>query len=241
MALVASLVRFFSFGMCCVLCWCVSWGQLAMASDHPTEASEHHSESVHSDLPEAAAKQSSRDTRVPHALVGRIEKEYREFLKKNEVSEKTSVQRKLLNIKVELTQKKVAALQGDVRIVTPLGGGVIDLSEYVTPVKGAFQLRFDLSHDDGGEIGAVRAFYVSDAKVRNLDGERFGAGCGKFMEITSEFQRKMSKTGWDLYTLDQRYLSAVGGTFLFFEFTKEALYVGSVKFEDSRYPEYLCE
>jgi hypothetical protein len=60
------------------------------------------------------------------------------------------------------------------------------------------------------------------------------------MEITGYFDKKMDGAGFELYTADQRYLAAIGGTFIIVSFTKDALYVGSLGFEDSRYPDELC-
>ena len=47
--------------------------------------------------------------------------------------------------------------------------------------------------------------------------------------------------GFELYTSDQRYLSVMGGTVVAFVFEDDALFVGSLTFTDSRYPDLLCE
>lgn len=194
------------------------------------------------DFEARAAKQSSRDVKVPRALVARIELEYRGFLTAQQVSPKEGIKRKLLNITVELSEKRRAALHENVRINTPLGGGVIDLSEFVTPLRGAFEAKIKVNSETAGEESpAVRVFFVSHAKPRILGGEQYGAGCDKYMEVTSFFNRKMSHGGFELYTADQRYLSVLGGTFVLVAFDKEALLVGSVSFMDSRFPELMCE
>jgi hypothetical protein len=192
-------------------------------------------------LAQRSAKQSSRDVKVPRRLVTLLEKEYREYLTHNQLPAQESLKRKLLDVSVELRQKRPAALHEEVRINTPIGGGVIDLADFVTPLRGAFQMQIKPSVDHEGAVEGLRVFYVSQAKERSVGGEDFGAGCGKFMEVTSYFTKKMAGAGFELYTAEQRYVSVVGGIFVLAAFAKDALQVGSVSFMDSRFPELTCE
>lgn len=204
-------------------------------------APERHHEEVDPGLAQKSAKQSSRDVKIPRVLVSRLEKEYREYLVHNQFPLQQSLKRKLLDISVELRQKRMVALQEDVRINTPIGGGIIDLADFVTPLRGVFQMRIRPRDEHTDQIAGQRVFYISTAKDRSIDGDHFGAGCGKLMEVTSFFDKKMSGKGFDLYTAEQRYVAVVGGTFVVAAFSKEALQVGSVSFLDSRYPELMCE
>jgi hypothetical protein len=192
-------------------------------------------------LTERPAKQSSRDVKIPRALVSRLEREYRDYLTQQQVVLKDGIKRKLINVSAEMTQKRPVALHENVRVVTPLGGGVIDLAEFVTPLRGGFQLKLKAKGDDGHEMSNLRVFFVSQAKPRILAGEEFGAGCGKFMEITTFYNDKMSGSGFELFSSDRRYASVLGGTFVLVNFEKESLGVASVSFTDSRYPELFCE
>ncbi len=187
------------------------------------------------------ARNSSRDVKIPIDLVTRIEADYRTFLSKNEVSPKRNIKRQFLNITAELTQKGTPALHENVRVVTPLGGGIVDLSEFVTPLRGSFSLKVAVSKEDHTEPVGMRLFYVSRAKQRVIEGSDFGAGCDKFMEITGFHGAKANAQGFKLYTAGQRYISVVGGTFVATAYTKQALLVGSLTIMDSRYPEHQCE
>ena len=129
-----------------------------------------------SGMVERPARNSSRDVKVPKALVHQIETEYRAFLSKNEVSTKTSISRKFLNLSVELSQKHPVALHEDTRIVTPLGGGVVDFAEYVTPLKGSFSMKILAKKEDLSEASGLRVFFVSKSKARRLDGEQRASG-----------------------------------------------------------------
>jgi hypothetical protein len=190
---------------------------------------------------ERPAHASSRDVKIPTALVNLIETQYRTFLSKNEVSGKALIRRKLLIVSPEFTQKEPVALQEDARILTPLGGGIVDLADLVTPLRGAFNMKLKVLREDKTEPTPLRLFYISHAKTREIDGEEYGAGCGKFMEITSYFNKTASRLGFSLYSADQRYLSVVGGTFVAVQFEKEALSVATLTLTDSRYPHLLCD
>jgi hypothetical protein len=191
---------------------------------------------------ERAARASSRDVKIPRALVARIERDYKAFLAAQEGASDKGIKRALLNVSVVFTAKRPGALREDTRVDTPIGGGLIDLSEIVTPLRGAFRVRIDArGPGEETEARAARVYFVSHARKRVLAGDEYGAGCDKFMDITSEFRQKWKRGGFEMYTADQRYLSVLGGTFLFVQFRKEALFVAGVTFTDSRYPDVMCE
>jgi hypothetical protein len=187
------------------------------------------------------AKQSSRDVKVPNRLVKTIETDYRTFMKTMKMPEGTAITRELLNVYVDLTQARAAALQENVRILTPVGGGVIDLQEFVTPLKGAFRARIVFERPRGEALKNIRVYYISRGERRNLDGDTFGAGCGRYFDITEYFNKKLTRDGVELFTADQRYVSVLAGTIVLVSFEREALHVGSVTFEDARYPALQCD
>lgn len=193
------------------------------------------------DLPQVAASGSSRDIKIPLPLVQRIEKQYHDFLIHEGAPKDQSVLRRLLSVSIDLTQDHAAALQQNMEVVTPQGGGIVDLSQFVTPVPGDFRVQFVVRADSGEKLGDVRAYFISHARTRVINGETFGAGCDKYMDITSYFNKTLLGSGLQVFTAGQRYASVLGGTFVVTAFTKEALYVGSLQFKDSRYPEYFCE
>lgn len=194
-----------------------------------------------SELKEVPARQSSRDVKLPTALVARIERDYRAFLQEQKAGEIEAIKRTLLNVSVELTQEKTVALHESVRVLTPLGGGVIDLEDFVTPLRGEYHARIIATSEKGDPPANLRVFFISHAKARRIGGEDYGAGCNRFMEITSFFKKKMKSSGFELYTADQRDLAVLGGTFVLASFDKEALRVGGVTFTDSRYSGEMCE
>lgn len=193
-----------------------------------------------SEIKEVPARQSSRDVKLPTALVARIEHDYRAYLQEQKVAEE-AIKRTLLNVSVELTQEKPVALHESVRILTPLGGGVIDLEDFVTPLRGEYHAKINATLEKGEAPENLRVFFVSHAKTRRIAGDDYGAGCNRFMEITSFYKKKMKTSGFELFTADQRDLAVLGGTFVLASFDKDALHVGGVTFTDSRYPDEMCE
>lgn len=192
-------------------------------------------------LTEKPARSSSRDIKVPRTLVQQLETEYRAYLLKNQGSDKAPIRRHLLNLACELTQTRPLALQEEVRVVAPVGGGVIDLSDFVTLQRGMFRMKLVVRLENDMEPEGLRIFFISDAKARVIEGEEFGSGCNKYMEITSYFNKGTTQKGFEVYTANQRYLSVLGGAFVAVSFTKEALWVGTLRVMDSRFPHLMCD
>jgi len=192
-------------------------------------------------LEEKPARLSSRDVKIPKALTKKIEEDYQKFLVQQQVLTKLPIRRQLFNVSVEMVQKRPGPLVENVRVTAPLGGGVVDLSEFVTPLKGSFQVKILATKEDGSAPTEMQVYFVSKAKQRKIDKETFGSGCNKFMDITAYFASKMSAAGFEVYTAEQRYLSVLGGTFVLVGFEKDDLFVGSLTITDSRYAKLLCD
>lgn len=191
------------------------------------------------------AKQSNKELLIPNQLIKKIEEDYRAFLKtakKEEGSEKAEkgVNRKLIIARIELTQEKRAALKNNTRIITPPGGGTIDLEDVVTPLKGSFHLSVKMEDDRHIDQTVHRVYFISQTKKRTIEKEEYGAGCGKFFDITSYYASTVRSPGATLYTADQRYVSVLGGTFVFVSHTAEALQLASLTFMDSRFTKWSC-
>lgn len=192
-------------------------------------------------LEEKPARLSGRDVKIPKALTKKIEEDYQKFLVQQQVLTKQPIRRQLFKISVEMVQRRPGPLVENVRVTAPLGGGVVDLSEFVTPLKGSFQVKILATKEDGSAPTEIQVYFVSKAKQRKIDKETFGSGCNKFMDITAYFTSKMSAAGFEVYTAEQRYLSVLGGTFVLVGFEKDDLLVGSLTFTDPRYPNLLCD
>lgn len=188
---------------------------------------------------QAYAAKSSKSTLVPKGLIAEIEATYRQSLKAQK-KPADKINRKLLNVRVELTQDERRVLQGPTRIDTPLGGGEVDLSQVLTPMIGQFDMKIEVLDDLGHSISPDRVYFVSHSFRRKIGDKEFGAGCGVYMNVTDYFRERMKKTGFELYTAAQRYLPVIRGTFVLVGFLPDSLRMASLTFDDSRYPDGRC-
>lgn len=212
---------------------------LLLLSALPTFAAED-TKPVDVDWIRGFARHAAKDNPIPEELVKKIEDEYLSATVDPKAEQKKTVVRHLLNVMTELTQDKVHALRGPTRILTPPGGGVIDMADYVTPLKGEFHLKIMLEDEHHERQRISKVYFISQSKTREIENETYGSGCGKYMDVTSYFNKQMKKTGFELYTADQRYVSVLRGTFILVSYLPEALQLASVTFLDSRYSKWDC-
>jgi hypothetical protein len=114
------------------------------------------------------------------------------------------------------------------------------MADYVTPLKGEFHLKITLEDEHHARQPISKVYFISQSKTRKIENETYGSGCGKYMDVTSYFNKQMKKTGFELYTADQRYVSVLRGTFILVSYLPEALQLASVTFLDSRYSKWDC-
>ena len=216
---------------------------LAAANEHgaaPEPAAAHgegHATSEHAGPPERPAPVLGHPTRVPRALVERIESEYRRATKR---PTEGAIKVELLSAIIELTSARAGTLEDEAKWVMAPGGGAFDFEDVVTDQPGSFNLKLSARTEAGAEVVPTHVYFVPRSKVRRLDGETFGDGCDKIMEVTALVARWRAR-GVDLYTAGQRYLSTLGGTFVITVFDEKALQLAHVTFTDSRYPQLICE
>jgi hypothetical protein len=136
------------------------------------------------------------------------------------------------NLKVRLEEKTEGTLVAPhLTIELPRGGGEIDLSKFVRDQKGTFRVFF--SYDDFIGPKELNIYYISRARKRKIDGEVWGAGCKKFMDVKSYIE---SGKGIEVNTTRNRHLSVLGGIFIF----SSGQQVSQVHFTDSTQTELFC-
>lgn len=143
-------------------------------------------------------------------------------------------------ISVVLTEKNPDILsEPSVRIKLPKGGGAIDLSRYVTGKNGTFFVKFEFA--EFAEAAQKKVLFVSKARKRKIGGEIFGEGCNKFSDITERFFEEMAEDGIKVNTTQQRYLSVLGGHFLFSAKRENIVAISQVSFYHSQHQNLMCE
>lgn len=210
--------------------------------------SEHHeavkNEAKH-DVPGSVLIRANREVTIPKELVKIIEEWYvaerraKEKLNTSSESELVAeIERQLLDVNIHLSPINNDELidEGDLKI--PTGGGIIDFADLLKGDKGGFSMAISL--DKVPEGSDVRAFYVSQARQRELSDASYGAGCGRWMEITKWFKNHSHGHEMDLYATDRRHISVTAGTWLFFALHEKQLWLGTLSFTDSRFPALMC-
>lgn len=126
----------------------------------------------------------------------------------------------------------------ELRYQLPKGGGRIDLKDIVTGF-GSFYMHFPAAQfGEGAEL--LHLYYVSNSPVRRIDGEDFGLGCGKMLDLKKSFN-KLQKPGFlKLNSVERRYLAVLAGRYIFVMRQGVQIQIAQLTVNDSRYPQELC-
>lgn len=141
---------------------------------------------------------------------------------------------------VYLVEKNAGVVEGEaVKIQLPRGGGTIDLSRFITDRRGTFYVGFEFP--EFAEATSQKVLFMSKARKRRIGSEVFGAGCNQYFDITTEFFKKMKAEGLKVNTTQDRYLSVLGGSFLFAAEKGSDVHLAQVRFTNSQQPQFFCE
>ncbi len=127
----------------------------------------------------------------------------------------------------------------EIRIELPRGGGKIDLSKYLGSRPGSFFVKFEWP--EWTEPGDLKSFYVSQARKRKIDGDVYGVGCNKYLEITGLISKGNEKTGLKVNTTRDRHITTIGGHFVFSNKKGRQIFMTQVTFSDSKNSGLFCE
>jgi len=140
------------------------------------------------------------------------------------------------SLTVRLVEKSPGVLiDSEVEVKFPRGGGEIDLASFVKGQSGTFHVFFQL--EDAGPDDQMRAYFISRARKRKIDGEVWGAGCNKFMNIKNYIFGEGRTKGIVVNTTRNRHDSVLGGTFFF----SNGNQVTQVTFKDSSQAHLFCD
>lgn len=97
------------------------------------------------------------------------------------------------------------------------GGGELDLRDFISEERGAFRAVFEFGSEvlDADPKAPWRVWYLANGKRRKVGPDWVGAGCNKYMDITSAVRNANQRDGLLLAVAGDRYLSTLAGTFFF--------------------------
>lgn len=143
------------------------------------------------------------------------------------------------DVTVFLVEKGPGIVKGEaVKIFLPKGGGTIDLAHFITDKKGSFYVGFEFPQFE--KATAKKVIFVSNARKRRIGQEIFGAGCNQFFDISERFFKEMKNEGIKVNTTQERYVSVLGGTFLFTAQKDKDIHVAQVTFKQSEFLPLFC-
>ncbi|XGC80195.1 hypothetical protein ACES2L_12765 [Bdellovibrio bacteriovorus] len=143
-------------------------------------------------------------------------------------------------VSVFLVEKNDGIVKNEaVKIVLPKGGGTVDLAQFITDKQGSFYVGFEVP--GLAEAVTKKVIFVSGAKKRKLGDKVIGSGCNQFVDITDSFIKNMKGEGLKVNTTQERYLTVLGGTFLFSAEIDKDIQVAAVTFKNSNYNHLFCE
>ena len=140
---------------------------------------------------------------------------------------------------VLLTEKTSQTLKSHaLRFQFPKGGGRIDFSDVVKG-QGSFYLSFPAEQfQDLPEIEHL--FYVSQAPRKQLEGEEFGLGCGKWVDLKNKFSNLQKADFLNLNTTQLRHLFVTAGHYIFVFRKLNQIYLTQLTLVDSKNENELC-
>jgi hypothetical protein len=143
-------------------------------------------------------------------------------------------------INVYLSEKNKSVLKDrKIQIKLPRGGGVIDFATLMGFKTGTYYIKFVVPELE--DVEGLRVWHLSQARARNVSGERWGSGCHKAYEITKAFHKMNTSDGLKLNSTRELHLTVVGGHFVFAYKKGLQHFMTQVTFLNSQKPEYFCE
>lgn len=168
----------------------------------------------------------SKDIKVTKQIFLDVEKDINADLKG------VSASYVFIPIKIKFLQHDSQALKSDEIIYSfPKGGGQLDLkmlvqgqgSFYVSFPKSQFAELPDLEH----------LYYISDSPTKTIDGETFGLGCYKWIDLKKQFSKLQTDDFLKLNTSEQRHQYVLNGTYIFVFRKATQVYMSQLTITDS--------
>lgn len=129
-----------------------------------------------------------------------------------------------------------------IRFNLPKGGGSLDLKNIISST-GSFYMSFPPEQfEDASENtpNLLHLYYISNSPIKKIDGENFGLGCGKIIDLKKSFDKLQESYFLKLNTSGLRYLYVTAGRYIFVFKQSLKVYMTQLTITDSRYNDELC-
>ncbi|NUN05473.1 MAG: hypothetical protein HUU57_06910 [Bdellovibrio sp.] len=143
------------------------------------------------------------------------------------------------DLQIFLVEKNPGVVAGEaVKISLPKGGGTVDLSRFISNKQGTFYVGFEFP--EFADVEAKKVIFISNTKKRRIGNQVFGAGCNQILDITDRFMQEMKGEGLKVNTTQERYVSVMGGTFLFAAQKGSDVFLAQVTFTNPQQAALFC-
>ncbi len=198
---------------------------------------------------------TSKEFVIPRKLSKIIQGEYLHYIHKispasglSDAEILSQIPRDFLNVTMYFVSGSPGVLANNTKFDLPRGGGQVDLAGVVAGKKGSFYMHFNVVRADASASSGAKAapqdmrvYFMSETKHLKVGGDEFGAGCGRYMDVTNTLMKANQGKGFHLNATGLRYVPVVGGTFYFVSFGPDKkVYLAAVRMVDSRYPNLQC-
>jgi len=145
-----------------------------------------------------------------------------------------------ISFHVYLVEKTRGVLGGqNYDLKYPIGGGILDYRYFIPETKnGTFILK--VLYDKEMDPKETRVYYLSNAKIREMDGKPVGNGCSRYFDITDYWKKSMNGEGLVLNTTGNRHISLTSGILFFVAPHQGKLRITHLTIKDTRHRELLC-
>lgn len=145
-----------------------------------------------------------------------------------------------LPITVKFTEKNSGVLVKPVMIFEfGKGGGDLDLAQVTTGQTGTFFMQFQFQGFEAADSMSI--YYVSAGRKRQVEGDIWGSGCNRFMDIKKYIVSQNQQKGLEVNTYRDRHITMLAGHFIFSTQVNKQVLVTQVSIHDSTKPMFLCE
>jgi hypothetical protein len=157
------------------------------------------------------------------------------------VKPKEEVRTEFSPVTMYMIEKNRGILGGkNLELKFPPGGGELDLSDFVQPLRGSFYVLFQFEPDL--EDAARGVFFLSGTGARKIGAETVGVDCNKYLDISSAVANAAKGQGLLVNTTDRRHVSALAGTYFFAATSKDhKVHIASVILKDRNSRDLECK
>lgn len=118
------------------------------------------------------------------------------------------------------------------------GGGKVDLKDVING-PGSFYMNFP-EEQFASTLEMMHMYYISQAPTKRIQGESFGIGCGRWIDLKGSFKKFTKPETLKFNTTQKRYLHVLAGHYVFVLKQSNQIYLSQLTLTDSRFPAELC-